>query len=210
MRRQLWLFFNGWVVATALFVFSSHTSADSLWRDDARVSMVADRRARSVGDVLTILVQESNSTTKNNSTSTAKKASTDASISSFLYSPTASSFLTKNGQFPAMKYSMANDFTGGGKIANSEQITARISVRVIDVLPNNSLVIEGTRQTVIAGETQDAILRGVVRADDVAANNTVYSYNIADATIKYVSKGVVSDVQRKGWFTRIWDKIIPF
>ena len=210
MRRQLWLFFNGWVVATALFVFSSHTSADSLWRDDAKLSMLSDRRARGVGDVLTVLVQESNTSSKDNSTSTAKKVATDASISSFLYAPAASGLLTKGGQMPAMKYSAGNDFTGGGKIANSEQITARISVRVIDVLPNNSLVIEGTRQTVIAGETQDAILRGVVRAEDVAANNTVFSYNIADATIKYVSKGVVSDVQRKGWFTRIWDKIIPF
>ncbi len=210
MRKQLWLFFNGWVVATALFVFSSHTSADSLWRDETKYSMIADRRARAVGDVLTILVQESNTSSKDNSTTTAKKASTDASISSFFYAPGASGLLTKGGQMPAMKYSMANDFSGGGKIANSEQISARISVRVIDVLPNNSLVIEGARQTVIAGETQDAILRGVVRAEDVAANNTVYSYNVADATIKYVSKGVVSDVQRKGWFTRIWDKIIPF
>ena len=60
------------------------------------------------------------------------------------------------------------------------------------------------------GETQDAILRGVVRAEDIAANNTVFSYNIADATIKYVSKGTVTDNQRKGWFTKVWEKVTPF
>jgi flagellar L-ring protein FlgH len=83
-------------------------------------------------------------------------------------------------------------------------------VRVIDVLPNRNLVIEGTRETSFGGETQTAVLRGVVRTEDVAANNTIFSYNVADATISYVSKGVVSDSQRKGWFTRIWDKITPF
>jgi flagellar L-ring protein FlgH len=71
-------------------------------------------------------------------------------------------------------------------------------------------VIEGTRQIAFSGETQDAVLRGVVRVEDIAANNTVFSYNIADATIKYISKGTVSDNQRKGWFTKVWEKVTPF
>jgi flagellar basal body L-ring protein FlgH len=50
----------------------------------------------------------------------------------------------------------------------------------------------------------------MVREPDVMANNTVYSYNVADATIQIVSKGQLSDSQNKGWFTRIWDKVSPF
>jgi flagellar L-ring protein precursor FlgH len=72
------------------------------------------------------------------------------------------------------------------------------------------LVIEGSKHTSFSGESQDAILRGTVRMDDVTANNTVFSYNVADATIKYLSKGSVSNVQKKGWFTRILDKVNPF
>ncbi len=55
-----------------------------------------------------------------------------------------------------------------------------------------------------------AVLRGVVRSEDVMANNTIFSYNIAEATIKYVSSGTISDNQRKGWFTKIWEKVTPF
>jgi hypothetical protein len=97
-----------------------------------------------------------------------------------------------------------------GQINNAERITTRIAVRVVDTLPNGNLLIEGRRQTKISGETTDAILRGTVRTEDITAQNTIFSYNIADASIHYLSKGVVSDSQRKGWFLRIWDKVTPF
>lgn len=186
------------------------TPAQSLWKADSSRALVADKRATAVGDLLTILVQENNTASKDNSTKTAKSSAIDASISSFLYSPGASGFLTKGGQLPALKLDASQNFDGGGKISNSEKITARITVRVSDVLPNKNLVIEGRRTTTFAGESQEAVLRGVVRAEDIAANNTIYSYNIAEATIKYVSTGTITDNQRKGWFTRVWEKLTPF
>ena len=109
-----------------------------------------------------------------------------------------------------MKFSAKSDFEGGGTINNSERIIARIAVQVVDVLPNHNLVIEGRRNTAFAGETQDAVLRGIVRTADITSANTVFSYNVADASIKFISKGSVSNVQKKGWFTRAWDKISPF
>ncbi len=185
-------------------------TADSLWRDDISRPIVSDKRAAAVGDVLTIIVQESNSTSKGNNTQTSKESGIDASIASFLYSPGASKMLTHNGQMPALKVNSKNSFDGGGSINNSEKIMARIAVRVVDVLPNRNLLIEGTRETAFSGEQQKMILSGVVRQDDVAANNTVYSYNVADASIKFTSKGALSDSQRKGWFTKVWDKVTPF
>jgi flagellar L-ring protein precursor FlgH len=184
--------------------------ADSLWRDDLSRPVSSDKRATAVGDILTIVVQENSVTTKAHNTKTAKKTGLDASLASFFYSPGASGLLTKKGQMPAVRFNSQHDFDGGGSINNSEQIIARITVNVIDVLPNRNLVIEGKRQTAFAGETQDVILRGVVRPEDVTANNTVFSYNIADATIKFSGKGVVTDTQRKGWFTRVWEKLTPF
>ena len=181
----------------------------SLWKEDSR-SILADKRAHAVGDILTILVQQSATATKDNSTQTARKSSIDASITSFLYPPSASGLLTKKGQLPALKTSGASSSDGGGKISNSEAITDKISVRVIDVLPNGNMVVEGTRQTAFSGESQQAVLRGSVRFEDVSANNTVYSYNLADASIKFISKGAVSDAQKKGWFNGLWDKVSPF
>lgn len=202
---------SGVVAAVALGIASLGVAqAQSLWNEATSKSMFADKRAGSVGDILTIIVQENTSSAKENSTKTAKNTGLDAAINTFLYSPAASGLLTKGGQLPAMKMASKNTFDGGGQIQNSEKLTTRIAVRVIDVLPNGSLVLEGRRQTKIAGETTDAVLRGVVRSEDVMANNTVFSYNVADASIQYLSKGPVSDSQRKGWFTKIWDKVTPF
>ena len=121
-----------------------------------------------VGDLISIVVQESSTATKDNSTKTAKKSSIDASIETFLYSPQASGFLTKNGKMPALRTMAKQDFDGGGKINNSERILARVSAQVVDVLPNQNLVIEGKRLTSFSGETQEILLRGVVRPADIS------------------------------------------
>ncbi|MCX8155507.1 MAG: flagellar basal body L-ring protein FlgH [Verrucomicrobiae bacterium] len=198
-------------LAAAFTLCSALTAgADSLWDEDSSRSMFADKRASAVGDILTIVVQENNAASKEATTKTAKKSGVDASIQQFLYGPAASGLLTKGGQYPALKFSAKNDFEGGGQINNSEKITARIAVRVVDVLPNKNLVVEGRRQTSFSGEVQDVVLRGVIRAEDVTANNTVFSYQVADAQITILSKGSVSNTQKKGWFTRVWDKISPF
>ena len=184
--------------------------ADSLWHEGVSKPIYADKRASQVGDIVTILVQENSTATKDNSTKTSKQSSVDSAIATFLYSPAASGLLTKAGTLPALKFSGKSDFNGGGSINNSQKIVASVAVRVIDVLPNSNLLIEGTRESSFSGEQQTIILRGAIRPDDIMANNTIYSYNVADATIKIVSKGTITDSQRKGWFHRIWDKISPF
>lgn len=196
--------------AGLILIAGDAARADSLWQETAARSMFADKRAHHIGDILTIIVQENQAATKQNNTQTSKSSGIDASISSFLYAPGASSLLTKGGKLPALKMEGKNEFNGGGQINNSERITARIAVRVIDVLPNGNMLIEGKRQTSVAGEQQDAVLRGMVRREDVAANNTVLSFNVADASIQFVSKGAISSSQKKGWFTRVWDKVTPF
>lgn len=172
--------------------------------------MVADKKAQAVGDILTVIIQENNGATRQNNTTTSKKASLNAAITSALYSPGASGLLTKGGTLPAINYTSDAEFNGGGSINNNETITAQVSVKVVDVLPNGNMVIQGTLHTAFSGEKQDAIVRGTVRPDDVQANNTIYSYNIADATIQFISKGTITDAQRKGWFTKFWDKLSPF
>ena len=193
-----------------LIVAAVPLGAQSLWRDGSSKAMFSDKRASAVGDLITIVVQESTTASKNNATSTSKKASMDAAITAFLYSPAASGLLTKGGTMPALKYNSANTFDGGGTIKNSEQIVAQVTLRVIDVLPIGNMLIEGTRETSFSGEKQKILLHGIVRQDDVLANNTVFSYNVADAKIQIIGKGTIADSQRKGWFTKIWDKISPF
>jgi flagellar L-ring protein FlgH len=199
-------------LATVLLILQLTTlGADSLWKDDmAPTSMFADKKAHRVGDIVTVVIQENNGTARNNNTTTSRTSGVDASVSSFLYPPGASGLLTKGGQLPAMSLTGKNTFDGGGTIANQETINAQIAVKVIDVLPNGNLVLEGRRQTAFSGEKQEAVLRGTVRYDDITSTNTVFSYNIADASIQYISHGALTDSQKKGWFTTVWDKVSPF
>ena len=184
--------------------------AQSLWHDETSKPMYADKRASGIGDIITILVEENSTASKNNETKTSKTSSLSEAITSFLYSPGASGLLTKNGQLPAMNYSSDSKHDGSGSISDSEAVIAKIAVRIVDVLPNNNFIVEGKRETSFSGEHQTIILRGVVRSNDVSALNTVFSYNVSDATIQIIGKGTITDSQRKGWFTRLWDKINPF
>jgi flagellar L-ring protein precursor FlgH len=197
-------------VAALALTAPAGTFAQSLWHDEVSRPMFADKRATSVGDIITIVVSETSSASKNNETKTEKQSSLSAAIASFLYSPGASGLLTKKGQLPAMQYNSDVKHDGSGSINNSETVVAKIAVRIVDVLPNHNLVLEGRRETAFSGEKQTIVLRGTVRQDDVTSANTVFSYNVADATIQIIGKGTVSDTQRKGWFTRIWDKLTPF
>ena len=186
-----------------LFQFAA--CPQSLWRDDAR-GLFADKRAAQVGDILTIQVQEISSANKNNETKTEKNSSWTAAITSFLFP----GFVQYKGTTPAVQYNSDLKHDGSGAINNSETIVATVSVTVKDVLPNHNLVIEGRRETSFANEHQTIVLHGVVRPEDITSTNTISSGNIADATIEMIGKGTVSDSTRKGWFTRILDKLIPF
>jgi flagellar L-ring protein precursor FlgH len=210
MKTQSKSYFNWAVSLSAAFLCCLGAQADSLWTEEPRLSQFSDKKAFAIGDIVTVVVQESNTTRKDSSTQTSKKTGLDASIDSFLFSPDASRFMTKGGKLPALKMQSQNDFQGGGKINNTESIMARFGVRVVDVLPNNNLLVEGQRQTSFSGESQTVILRGTLRPADITPNNTVFSYNLADVSLKFEGKGAVSSTQRKGWFTKAFDVLNPF
>jgi flagellar L-ring protein precursor FlgH len=83
-------------------------------------------------------------------------------------------------------------------------------VLVTDVLPNGNLVIEGVRVVTFSGETQYVSLHGLVRPDDITSANTVASSNIADVRIEFVSEGSLTDAQKKGWLTKLYDTLRPY
>lgn len=199
------------IVVLALSAVSA-IPAQSLWTTaHAREnSMFSDRRARQVGDILTVVVQESASVQASRRTKTDKSAGIDAEIEKFFYSPTASHGGTHNGELPALKMGGSNDFNGGGEITDRQTVTARAAVTVIDVLPNGNLVIEGSRYVAYSGEKQYALLHGIVRPDDIQSANTILSSSIADARVEFISQGAITATQRKGWLTRTVDTINPF
>jgi len=201
------------IISSLLLTFS--VRADSLWKDDVSRSPFADKKARFVGDILNIRVQESNAAKRDAKTESSRTGTADASISSFFFgtqagTSTGSQVGKHKGSYPAMKFSNATSHAGTGTIDNSDSITARFSVRVMDVLPNGNLIVEGIRNASYAGESQTIVLRGAVRPFDIESDNTIYSYLLSDLHIRYVSSGVISSAKDKGWFMNFWDKISPF
>ncbi len=186
------------------------SQSQSLWKDDVSRSMFADVIANQVGDIINIIIQEQNSNRQQANTTTERESSINASIQSFLYAPGASGLLTKGGQLPAMSMGGNNEFRGGGQVSNSKTMNARIAVTIVEVLPGGQLVIEGRKYTEFSNEKQEIILRGVIRQEDITGGNTVFSYNVANASIQVISKGTLSQPQRKGWFSKTWEKISPF
>jgi flagellar L-ring protein precursor FlgH len=189
--------------------------ADSLWKPGVSRNQVTDKTARAVGDLVTVVVFEKNVINKSAKSETKKESADDAKIENFLFGTAAgttsgSQALKHKGAYPAMKFSLSSSFKGEGSVANSDDISATFTVRVIDVLPNGNLIIEGMRRTAYVGETQDVILRGTVRRLDITGTNKVNSNQIADLSLRYVNSGEITDGQRKGWFKRFWDSVSPF
>jgi flagellar L-ring protein FlgH len=205
MRSHPLLFSFVVAQAAALPVF-----ADSLWTapGSGERSMTADRKASQVGDIITVVVSESASTQSSQRTTTDSGANIDAGVDQWLFA--GSKFGTHNGALPAIKMGGKNDFTGGGQVSASQNVTARAAVLVTAVLPNGNLVIEGARMVTFSGETQYVVLHGLVRADDISAANTILSSNVADARVEFISEGTLTDAQKRGWLSKLYEKLRPF
>ncbi|MCE9612537.1 MAG: flagellar basal body L-ring protein FlgH [Chthoniobacter sp.] len=202
--------------------------AGSLWKDgitDER-GMFADKRAKRVGDIVTIVVQESASVSNTLRLKTDKESKSSVTgvasnlINQFLGNVPSKVFnkevreaLPKTATVPEpppLTSVGTNGYTGGGEVRNSQTITTRCAVQIIDTLPNGNLVVEGLREVSFSKERQFASLRGIVRPYDIQPDNTVASGNIADARIEIVSEGTLTDAQKKGWLLKLNDRINPF
>lgn len=190
----------------------AEVAAKSLWQKTSShyKGRLADKTARTKGDILTIVISETNTLSNTLSTTTAKEADINNLVTSFLFPAAASGFGSHNGALPRTQIEGDNEYTGGGTISNTLSLTGKASVMVIDVLPNGNLVIEGVRVISSSGERQYVVLHGFVRPYDITSDNMVMSDRIADARIEYISEGSLTEAQKKGWLMRLNDAINPF
>ena len=159
-------------------------------------SMFADRRARQVGDVITILVVEYSSASSEASTSTNKE-----SDHGFL--ATGGSKTQAYSPMYGLRGKLNNGFRGDAAVSRQGRIRTKITANIKEINANGNLVIEGSRVVEVNGEKELTTITGTVRSKDISWDNTVYSYQIADAQISYKGKGVVNTGQRPGFLTKI-------
>jgi len=180
------------------------TTEGSLWSAKRSAHLFSDLKARSVGDIVTINVVESAMASKNATTKTSRESDLAASWTGVLQK------LSGDWVGGEVKTAFENNFDGKGETTRSSQLATYITAQVIQVLPNGYLVIQGHRQVRVNNENQIINVQGVIRTEDINANNIVLSTYIADARIELIGEGVISDKQRPGWLARILDWVWPF
>lgn len=169
------------------------------------VGLSGDRRARNVNDLLTVQVIESIAASGTADSTLTKDSKASASAGSmFGLDKALPDWLDPTNLASATS---KTDFKGGGTTSRAGQLTATMTVRVAEVLPNGDLVLEGAREIDINGDRQIVVLNGVVRPSDVLPSNVVLSTRVGQLRIRYFGRGLMKDNLRPGWLVRVLNKI---
>ncbi|MCQ4347300.1 flagellar basal body L-ring protein FlgH [Pseudomonas stutzeri] len=162
-----------------------------------------DRRPRMVGDILTIVLNEQVSASKN----AASNANRSGSAS--LTPITVPDKLRKLSEW-GTELEGDNTFSGGGGSRANNTFTGTITVSVLEVMPNGNLRVRGEKQIAINQGTEFIRFSGVVNPRTITGQNTVPSTQVADARIEYVGDGYINEAQYMGWLQRFFLNISPF
>jgi flagellar L-ring protein FlgH len=187
----------------------------ALWPGDTAENLLfVDNKARKVGDIVTVTIDESNTSSQSATTDTSRNTTLDMQAPSVLGLPASlgvQNFLGMGTQFdPSVNATIANQSQGNGTVTRNGSLTANISALITEILPSGNFRIEGRRTVAVNNEEQILVLRGIIRPQDINFDNTILSRWIADASISLTGEGVVADEQRKGWLAKILSKVWPF
>jgi flagellar L-ring protein precursor FlgH len=174
-------------------------------RIDWMSGLAADFRARSVNDLVTVQVIESIVGTGTADSNLDKKSNGHASVTNlFGLESVYPSWLDPTN---LVNTTSETEFKGGGKTTRASTLTAMMTARVAEVLPNGDLVLEGAREIDINGDRQIVVLTGVVKPNSLSKNNVVPSTLIGQLRIRYFGRGLIKDNLRPGLLIRILNKI---
>ena len=184
----------------------------SLWPgENARNMLFLDSKARQINDIVTIVVSETTVGNTQASTNTSRDATTAAGIGAMLGLEKTIEERNKKLQGNIkIGGTSSNSLKGAGDTSRTTALSARLTARVLKVLENGNLFIEGRRQLTMNGEDQYVVISGTIRPEDISSDNVIASQYIADAKIYYAGAGVINDKMRPGWLTRVVDAVWPF
>ncbi|HEU0118800.1 MAG TPA: flagellar basal body L-ring protein FlgH [Alphaproteobacteria bacterium] len=184
---------------------------NSLWQTGAR-AFFRDQRASRVGDILTVVVTINDQAQLQNETKRSRDNSDSANLTNFFgYESHLHNWLPQAVNPSSLidtGSALSND--GKGSIQRQEQIDLRIAAEIIQVLPNGNLVLQGKQQVGVNFDMRELKINGIIRPQDIAADNTITYDQIAEARIEYGGKGNNQDVQQPRYGDQLLDIIMPF
>ncbi|HXG04397.1 MAG TPA: flagellar basal body L-ring protein FlgH [Candidatus Binatia bacterium] len=195
-----------WAVLALAPAAPAADATPSLWAPTGPGGLLGDLKARRAGDVLTIVVDERSSASRSLDTSLSRKGD----FQSRLTPPTLAKpdwlagLLDDLARLGASGASQST-FQGTGSQDRTEVTRAMLTVRVVRVLDNGLLLVEGRRMVTVADEAQTLVVSGLVRPEDVGDDNTVLSSRVAEADVRLEGRGSLTRRQRPGIFQRLFD-----
>jgi flagellar L-ring protein precursor FlgH len=183
----------------------THAVNGAIWQPGQGRPLLEDRRARIVGDIITVNLAERTSAQKNANSSANRASNLSGGISAI------------SGNLPlsglaglSAEAGTKSAFEGKGAAAANNAFNGTITVTVIDVLANGNLLVSGEKMLTINQGNEFIRFSGIVNANNITASNTVQSTQVADARIEYRGSGFVEEANSMGWLHRFFNFINPF
>ncbi len=164
--------------------------------------LAEDRRARQVGDILTVELVERLQAEKSASQDAARNSSRLIDL------PDAAPF----SSIPEVLFGggSASSFKGQGSARQANRLSGEMAVTVVKLLPNGALMIAGDRRMTLTRGEEQLQLTGIIRPEDIGPDNRILSTRVADARLRYTGTGEIAAQSRQGWLGRFFNKVTPF
>jgi flagellar L-ring protein precursor FlgH len=178
-------------------------------------NLFSDTKARKVNDIVTVVITEeitqSSQASKKLNEANTDSSSFNANISGGLNLGGRRFALSKTGvdvNLPTMNSSRT--FQGSGTQQRNEKFQTTVTARIVKILANGNYFISGSRELYVDGQKQVIQISGVIRAEDIGADNTIDSKYISDAKIAYKTEGDLKRYTEQNWFAKIWNALFPW
>jgi flagellar L-ring protein precursor FlgH len=180
----------------------------SLWNTSPS-GLLGDKRAKNLGDILTIVIEIDDEAEMRNSTTRTREGMEAAEVGGFFG---ASSVLPPGLMKlnPNVEFGSQSEYSGDGTVKRNEKLTLRVAATVVQVLPNRHLVIQGDQEVRVNYELRDLQVTGIVRPEDISRYNEVPYDRIAGARIAYGGRGQLSSAQQPRYGQQVVDRYMPY
>ena len=167
-----------------------------------RLMLAEDRKARRVGDIVTILLVERMQAEKSADQETSRNSNRSLTL------PDVHPINLIPGEL--FSAGASSTFSGEGSARQSNRLSGEVTVTVTRILPNGAMMVAGERRMTLNRGEEHVQLTGIVRPEDIGPDNRVLSTRVADARLRYAGTGEVAQQSKQGWLTRFFDRVMPF